>query len=105
MSANGLLDTLIKKWPEYLLEIIVLIVGIYGAFALENWNEDRKSAEAAKAIVQNLNLEFKQNQIELNRIQQEVDGQINSGRVLMTLVGKSNNGYRRIVARSRDRIT
>lgn len=42
-----LLSTLREKWPEYLLEIVVLVIGIYGAFELANYGEDqaRKRAE------------------------------------------------------------
>ncbi|QSE98857.1 hypothetical protein [Fulvivirga lutea] len=56
-----LLTTLSQKWPEYLLEILVLIIGIYGAFALENWNEQRKENELEERILLSLKDETNNN--------------------------------------------
>ncbi|MGB5172610.1 hypothetical protein [Eudoraea sp.] len=38
---KNILSILREKWAEYVIEIIVIILGILGAFALTNWNEER----------------------------------------------------------------
>lgn len=62
---NRFLRTLKKKWPEYLLEIIVLVIGIYGAFAVDNWNEQRKDRKQEikilKSLKSDLSIEFTNN--------------------------------------------
>lgn len=43
-----------RKWPEYILEIIVIIIGILGAFALNAWNEGRKQRALEVEIIMSI---------------------------------------------------
>jgi hypothetical protein len=66
-----ILTTLSKKWPEYLLEILVLIIGIYGAFAVESWNEDKKNDKFESDILLFINQNLIKDSIALQSIYKE----------------------------------
>jgi len=65
-----ILETLKRKWAEYLLEIFVIMIGILGAFMLNNWNETRKDLIKEQLILQNLHKNLVFNLGELNRTQE-----------------------------------
>jgi len=46
-----ILSTLKEKWPDYILEIFVITIGILGAFMLNNWNEAQKTNRFEKEIL------------------------------------------------------
>lgn len=66
---NKILNHLKSDWYKYVLELIVITAGILGAFLLNNWNEDRKNAKIERAILSNINAEFRQNRIQFERNQ------------------------------------
>jgi hypothetical protein len=61
-----ILSTLKEKWPEYFMEILVLIIGIYGAFELANYGENRNQKRAELEILKGCKTELMTDLTEIN---------------------------------------
>ncbi len=57
-----------SKWREYLIEMLVIIAGIWLALALGNWNEHRKDRQLEQKILKQLHAEFQQNKTQFERV-------------------------------------
>lgn len=55
-------------WTNHFIELIVVFIGISGAFALNNWNEDRQEKELEKKYLTSLHSEIKSDINQLNTI-------------------------------------
>ncbi|MBT8219096.1 MAG: hypothetical protein KJP00_04700, partial [Bacteroidia bacterium] len=56
-----ILSILSQKWPEYILEIIVITIGILGAFALNSWNESRIRSNMTTEILTQIRSDIEDN--------------------------------------------
>lgn len=62
-----IINTLAAKWPEYLIEAIVIVLSILGAFWLDSWKETTSKLESRKSYLESLskNLLADSSQIQL----------------------------------------
>ena len=101
-----ILETLNQKWTEYLLEILVIVVGIIVAFTLNNWNEKRKQASNFDKLIDGLENEIRENLEEANY---EISGarnvQIIASRILQNKITREefleDRGFRSIIELNR----
>lgn len=49
------------EWYKYLLEILVITIGILGAFALNNWNEGQMELAQEQELLKQLAAEYREN--------------------------------------------
>lgn len=78
-----ILETLRRKWPEYLLEILVIIIGILAAFALNNWKEQNQQAQIEHSALIDLRQEL---QINLGKLEYSMgrhEGGIENSKVVL----------------------
>ena len=59
--------TLKEKWAEYLFEMLVILIGVFGAFVLNSWNEERKKDRKLQKLFENVRADLLYDLSELPR--------------------------------------
>lgn len=73
---NRVAELLLEMWPAYLIEILVIIIGIWITFAVEQWRDNSKEAELEKVYQKNL-------LADINTDQQSLKYSIDNTRVIL----------------------
>ena len=93
-----ILETLKRKWSEYLLEIIVIMVGVFGAFMLNNWNDTRKTKKLEKEILLEIKHSLERDLIDINWNINVHTEMLNSQKIIINWI-ESNKPYHDSLAR------
>lgn len=76
-------STFSKKWPELLLEIVVITVGIVGAFGLNNWNENRKSESEERKVLSEILDNLKEDEVNILQAERQLANSVRSINALL----------------------
>ena len=79
-----IVDHLKDEWFKYALEIIVLIIGIYGAFELESWGENKTRKTTELEILKGCRTELEQDLKEIEANTRELDQSLRSLDIIIT---------------------
>lgn len=78
-----ILNTLAQKWPEYLLEILVITIGILGAFALNNWKDNVLRAKETDKIYELIESDLRFTIAEIDGVLLDYDSVLKDMRALL----------------------
>ena len=81
-----ILQNLKENWITYGFETLVVIVGILGAFALNNWNEERLARKQQVITLKDLQSDLSKNQIALSEAIELHKSQVVSQRTLLQIL-------------------
>ncbi|WP_462248040.1 hypothetical protein [Ekhidna sp.] len=96
--------TLSQNWPEYFLEILVITIGILGAFTLNNWKEASDTKEQVYRSLKNLLSELEDDSVQFYYQERSSEMTLESVKRLLTMVketGPANDSMEYFYHKSR----
>ncbi|MEP5612235.1 MAG: DUF6090 family protein [Cyclobacteriaceae bacterium] len=73
-----ILITFNQKWSEYFLEVLVITIGILGAFTLNNWNETLKANADENRFLTEILDNLKEDRVQLLQAEKQLDNSVQS---------------------------
>jgi hypothetical protein len=97
LNMKKILEILKEKWAEYLFEIIVIVIGILGAFTLNNWNQLRLEKIEENNILFNLKSEFEGNLEEIKVTNAVRVSMLNSTNIILKSIDNQKYSNYRLI--------